>query len=218
MGGDSWGCGEWGHDTTGKYLRTHKGLEEYLENDGYIVKNTSEGASSNKNAIQRLKENLNYDLIFWFQTDPLRDYRPYTNFYETFVEYNDFKKASINNLIESYELLNSFNKQIYCIGGCSKLDTNLMKDYTNLIPLIPSIPEFLLNDYVHPEFWQSDWCYKVSLIKNIKTLEILLENKKKQWQLKDKKYLNFFGPDGEHANRHGYLEIYKFIKKTILTV
>ena len=77
IGGDSWGCGEWGY-TNGIYNVLHKGVEQYFLDDGHSVKNTSRGRSSNNDSIIRIKNELDEstDYIIWFQSDPLRDCRP----------------------------------------------------------------------------------------------------------------------------------------------
>ena len=215
IGGDSWGCGEWGFNNQNQYGILHHGLEKYLKDDGYLVTNTSSGGSSNKDSITRLKNALNFDpdIILWFQSDPLRDNRPYDNFtticntWDNLINYND------SLLIENYKSLNDIGKKIYCIGGCSKIKTNLIGEFPNLIPLIKSVPEFLYEDYKHPEIWISDWIKIIDKLDS-NVLKQLEKHKDKQDRLNQHfgKYTEYFWPDGRHPNRLGHLKIYEYFK------
>jgi len=215
IGGDSWGCGEWGNHN-GNYCVLHKGLAQYFRDDGYSVVNTSEGGSSNKESITRLKNTLDFkpDFIIWLQSDPMRDNRPYTNLHEYAPTYEKLIELHNQILESNYKKLDSFNKKIYILGGCSKINLDLIEKYKNLIPIIPSIPEFLFPDFKHPQTWISDW-----VIENLnnKLLASLLKNKNLQDELwDDPKYAYYFQPDGHHPNRYGILKVYEYIKNIIV--
>ena len=213
IGGDSCGCGEWGYNEQNQHGLLHHGLEEYLKNDGHEVINTSKGGSSNKDSINRLKNALNFDpdIILWFQSDPLRDNRPYDSFadicntWDNLINYND------SLLIENYKSLNDIGKKIYCIGGCSKIKINLVGEFSNLIPLIESVPEFLYPNYKHSEIWVSDWIIKADSL-STDVLEPLLKTKSSKDILKSKIHAKYFQPDGAHPNRYGILKVYEQIK------
>jgi len=199
IAGDSWGCGEWGKDSQNKYSVLHHGLEQYLRERGHNVDNFSKGGSSNNESIDTILSNNNvYDYVFWFQTDPLRDLRPYDVF-KNKMSYEELVEIGNNLLDTSYSRL---NKPIYCIGGCSKLNLDLMSKYANLIPLIPSIPEMLIKNFEHPAIWQSDWVRVINRQFDLKSIYKLHADKMKQDSLRDEKDL--FWPDGGHANRKGH--------------
>ena len=83
--GDSWGCGEWSLPAFGQHIQ-HTGLEFYLKEYGCNVVNKSYGGYSNDDIFHSLEEQIefSYDVIIWFQTDPLRNLRPYINNLEIF--------------------------------------------------------------------------------------------------------------------------------------
>ena len=209
ISGDSWGCGEWGY-VDGNYQILHKGLEQYLIEDGHTVTNVSRGRSSNSESIRRLIENLTNetDLIIWFQSDPLRD-NPVNNL----KSYEDIKNINYKNLQISYEVLNSIGKKIYCIGGCGRLNNTLISQYSNLIPLIESVPTFLYKDFIHPEIWISDFVWNdLYHTLNNEVLENLLKSKQIVDSLHDGTYQDYFQPDGRHPNRAGHYKIYEYVK------
>lgn len=93
--GDSWGCGEWGHlckehlvlkencgckppNIPQIYAVTHPGLEQYLRERGCFVTNISRGSGSNMESLFGAEKACwwTYDYVFWFFTDPLRDWEP----------------------------------------------------------------------------------------------------------------------------------------------
>jgi hypothetical protein len=211
IGGDSWGCGEWGYidgnHITGKYCILHSGLEFYLRTDNHTVINTSSGRSSNFDSINRLKYHLDCDIIFWFQSDPLRDCEITCKTFDEVVERNN------KILLYNYNELNSLGKKINVIGGCGKINIDMISKFTNLFPLIESVPQFLYPDFIHPDIWISDfvWDDLYNRLPN-DMLSQLLERKKIVDSFHDKKYEKYFQPDGRHPNRLGHQKIYEFIK------
>ena len=220
ISGDSWGCGEWGVDIDNKYKVMHKGIEHYLLNDGHIVENISVPGSSIADAIQNLKKNniSEYDFAIFFQTDPLRNLRPYHKIYEKFLSFNDVIKIQDEILDYSYNLLDNIGIKIYFFGGCSKIKINNIKNYNNLIPVLPAITEFLFPEYTHPLVWTSDILHRNDILKNL-NLDVLtgfFEQKRKQDMLFNKEYAHYFGTDGRHPNRLGHYRIYEYFKDNIL--
>ena len=214
IGGDSWGNGEWPQETN------HRGIWQYFEEDGHEVMIKSIPGESNKNTISHMcdfiNENYNHDFIFWFQSDPLRDLRPYDEFGTTINGYNDLLKQSEIILDKNYpELNNRTTSKIYCIGGCSKLNLELISKYNNLIPLIESATEFIIKDYQHPKLWHSDWLNVVDRF-DLETIDLLLIDKRKQDSLSQiEKYREYFWPDGYHPNRKGHKVLYDFILNSL---
>ena len=220
ISGDSWGCGEWGKDSNNKYKVLHRGLEDYLINDKHIVKNISVAGGSISDTIQNLKKNnINeYDFVIFFQTDPLRNLRPYHKIYEKFLSFNDIIKIQDEILDDSYNLLDNIGIKIYCIGGCSKINIDKIKNYNNLILVLPAITEFLLPEYNHPLVWASDIIHRDDILRklNYNVVIDISEEKRKQDMLFNKEYAHYFGTDGRHPNRLGHYRIYEYFKDNIL--
>jgi hypothetical protein len=217
ISGDSWGVGEWPQETN------HRGIWQYFEEDGHVVEMCSIPGECNKIIINHLRnvilgidnKIIDSHFIFWFQSDPLRDLRPFDEFGKTINNYDDLINKSKELLDITYTNLNLLNKKIYCIGGCSKLDLDLIVKYNNLIPLIPSLTEHIFDDFEHPKLWHSDWINHVHKL-DIDTIDMLLNEKKKQDSLNDiQKYREYFWPDGSHPNRKGHKILYEFICESL---
>lgn len=220
IAGDSWGCGEWDFrlitKTATEISISHKGTEQYFLDNGYNVVNLSSGNSSCSDSLEQLSIFFNSSesediVVVWFQTDPLRNLRPYTNFRNQIKTYNDMLVLNDQILDSTYNLLNQFNKKIVCIGGCSKLNLELINKYPNLIPLIPSVPEFLIENYTAPELWISDWFYSEHFKVDTADINKLVYISKAKENLK--RYPALFFPDGEHPNRHGHKLIFEHLIK-----
>lgn len=203
--GDSWGCGEWLYDGT-NYGVVHLGLEHYLREYGCEVNNLSEGGSGNQRIIDILQDRVNMpkpDYIFWFQTDPIRDLRPYDQ--ETFPkDVKSLMKLGETLLNDTYKELNDLGFTIHCIGGVTKLQESI-NQYPNLIPLIPSIVEMFEGPNI--DFWVSDWiqCDHLNFSDSFLTE---LENHPQHTLPRE-----WFFPDGYHPNRNAYHRIFEYILK-----
>lgn len=213
--GDSWGKGEWGWDANGNYCNTHPGLQAYLEHDGHAVTNVSRGMGSNLDAYracQKALEKDEFDVIIWFETDPLRDLKPenYHAIRYQFKTYRELLDESSKLRDRSYKDFGSLGQPIRCIGGSSKIDASMMSSYENLLPLISSITELLLDGYEHPELWASDWIFLIDRQFDIASINEFLKQKQKQDKLAT--YKNLFWPDGQHPNRHAWQLVYDHIK------
>lgn len=230
--GDSWGCGEWGNYSATEPLFpgrpsgiTHLGLEQYLIDDGHQVDNRSVGGSTNNDAILYLNESIttnNYDYVFWFQTDPFRDINSeiFNKNFKWFHNFDDLLLRQKIQLKKTYKNLNyhsiAANTVIHCMGGCSKLNVDELRNYPNLIPLIPSVIEFLIPNFTHPKIWFSgDWVLNLDDRWDLKTLDCIIAEHKKMHSLP--KHSIYFELDGGHPDRHGHKKIYEFIKRTVLT-
>lgn len=224
IAGDSWGCGEWGNYSAVEPLFsgrnhaiTHLGLEQYLIDDGHEVHNLSKGGLSNNSTVINIQDNLhhNYDYIFWFQTDPVRDILRWDQ--EKSKWFNTFDHLVLMQEIDLrrvYKNLNQLNTKIHCIGGCSKLDVDRMQDYSNLIPFIPSVIEFLIPNFRHPKIWfTGDWVLNLDEKWDLKTLDIIIHERKQMMSLP--KISKYFHLDGGHPDREGHKVIFEHIKKQL---
>lgn len=214
IGGDSWGCGEWDCKATTPEP-SHPGLEQYLSDDNFEVINVSIAGGSNQESIAQLKIEFDqglFDHVIWFQTDPIRNFRPYHDFNQVFVSYQKLLEESARVLESSYDLLNKFGVPLLCIGGCSKL-CGTIQNYDNLIPAVPSMIELLHPYYTAPEVWISDWNSCLDRTTNIDLLDDLARSNKLQWELR---HLSFFKKDPRHPDRHGHRVLYEFLRKNFI--
>jgi len=217
IGGDSWGVREWSD-----LEEIHRGMWQYFVEDGHEVSMSAIPGECNYITTNHLKNVVSqpfikYDYIFWFQSDPLRDLRPYDDFGKSLKTYEDLIVKSNELLDKTYNFLNLIGKKIYCIGGCSKLNMELIKKYNNLHPLIESVTEFILPGYQHPKLWHSDWINVVDKL-DMDSIDFLLEDKMKQDSLADtniKEHREYFWPDGGHPNRKGHKVLYDFINNSL---
>lgn len=221
--GDSWGCGEWGNykGTTPIFSGrkkgiSHLGFEQYLLDDGHEVSNLSIGGINNLYVINHvIKPQLDkhWDYIFWFQSDPLRDTKFLDLNFKWFDTFEDLLEIQNEFLNISYKELNSLNIPIYCLGGCSKINLELIKVYKNLIPIIPSITEFLIPGYSHPLIWFSgDWYKKINELWSLETIEHLLSQRKIMDNLRLSPY---FQVDTGHPDRYGHKKIFEYVKEKL---
>jgi len=207
IAGGSWGCGEL-TQIRGKHVVTHLGIEQYFKDAGHTVTNMSRRGGSNKQAVNDIKEQFkNFEIILWFQTDPIRDLRPYRDVSFSFDKIIAQQKELINN---TYYELNNIGKTIYCIGSSTELDIELIEQYNKLIPLIRSITALLAPTYNHPKVWLSEWINYLTK-KNISynDLDKYVSEKKLQDDLYN--YKDLFWPDGVHPNRYGHKILFDYI-------
>lgn len=210
--GDSYGLGEWSFDSI---KPVHSGLQFYLEEVGYKVKNISMPGGSNIQAVNALsEEKLNdYLYIFWFQTDPLRCLR---NFYKTsqFQQINSVSlmhEKSKELLFESYLALDKFKTPIHCIGGCYPL-IEVINKYHNLKSCIRSVVELCYPSLTHI-MWFSDWIDFIP--KDFVDLDKLVEIKKKHDILYTEYVYEYFYPYTGHPNRKGHKLIFDTLNQQL---
>lgn len=217
--GDSWSKGEW--DIVNKqHTVTHTGVNHYFSNDGHSVTNLHD--FSNIRSIEKLEKYLETnspDVIFYFFTDPFRDFTDPKNtanfgdIYKKLTSIKEFKelhKLLINNTLVRLENL---NKKIYVLGGSQRLQR---KKYKNIEILLESVSEFVCPDYKHPDFWDSGWSSYIDFKHLDREFFYFIEEQHKlQWKMADDQYADFFRPDGLHPNRHGHYKLYEFLKENI---
>ena len=204
IAGDSWSCGEWSSDDP--YRVTHRGLEHYLTEYGCNVINLSKAGGSNKDMVSVLVATLPIykpHFVFWFQTDPMRDLRPYKQ--KTFpTSSKSLLDVSGQLLSNAYAELDSIGIKIHCMGGTTKLHHSI-ESYNNLIPFIPSIIEKFGGPDI--DFWISDWINSPNIRLSddfLSELEVHPQHiLPKEW----------FFPDGFHPNREAHYKIFEVILK-----
>jgi len=226
IAGDSWSQGEWGENSEREYVVLHRGLTEYLQNDGHTVTNIGQGGGDNYSQVVLIREQPNiYDRIIWFQSDPLRERwnkcRAKSNlFYKGIDSIEDFLTLEKTLLDQAYKELNETNKRIHCLGGCFPINLESIKKYNNLIPVIEYLPTWLIPDQVFPRCINQMWSVKEVTSRNENFLKFLADDsfnhrnyltayKNKSSPMIEK----YFRPDGLHMNRHGHLKIYDYMKE-----
>ena len=229
IAGDSWACGEWK-----EYEVQHRGLAQFLEDDGHTVINIGRGGNSNWKAYQDLKILLSNPFfsktkkVFLFQTEWIRDFC-YMSDYDNHNKYYEFPKEINQTIIENHiynwyhrlsELAQEHNVKIQLIGGAS--DTfwfeKFESEYPGLNVACQSLTNLILNnlDRVSTPVLSIKTPEKLlTLSKQQKqNLEYMLNSsdlgskRNKQW----KSNPQWFYPDGVHPNRQGHQKLFKYLK------
>jgi len=220
IGGDSWGTGELPD-------LTHLGLEQYFREDGYTVFNSSTRGASNQDSIGLLLESLKLnfktnDLVFWIQTDPIRNLRPYSDLPTKLDQAGSLRCLMTELLSKDYDRLHSvarrFDTKVYMIGGLTSVDVELITDRVRLYNLITNWVELLVgNQYTDINWTNFSICnsdYTVKDFGNSLSPELVdelyeFDQNKRVFQHQ------LFHPDGFHPNRMGHRVLYNYIKESL---
>ena len=216
--GDSWGCGEWNEHLhiflkNKKYTHKnlHKGLEQYLSNSGYRVKNYSIPAGSNLESVEKIKKHYkNFDTIIWIVTEPSRDFMLYNNFLKKKKRiFKKIKKTCFLNQCKeiTFKHFRNISKlcknKIIVVGGLHRinLQKTTFQNSLNWLDLLcgKKLPTYYINDY-HPGMVKNK--FEQIKVKNI--YNFILDHGKK-----------LFNPDGVHPNRIGHYILYKKIENIL---
>ena len=223
ISGDSWGVGEWKPAEPYSKGSGQYDLHRALLFFNHVVGDISQPGDDNPRTISKLKNYLkccstNFDYIIWFQSNPLRrlEFIDVIKSSKDFsLDYNFFIETSNRYLDEDYANLNSIGQRIYCIGGLSKLNTTLMSKYSNLVPLLESVPEFLYPDKSHPELCVGDWMLHLDRQVKLDDLEKINQEHKKMMSWSTEEYSKFFNIGDSHPNREAYKLLAVFIMDNI---
>jgi hypothetical protein len=236
IAGDSWGCGEWKFHKGNYYPELlHKGLEQYLVDDGHNVINVSKGGISNLDIINRMQKwagryrDVAIDKVFVFQTEFSRDFkhREYISAYDV----DDWNISTVDELISIWierfyhrlsEFAQSKNCKVYLLGGVA--DTmwfdNMENDYPGCSIACQSVTSLLISNnsrVSQPVFsWlTSDDELLVSRLKQSTDIAKLLDqiNLGVEREATLAEHPKLFFPDGRHPNRHGYKILFNFLKE-----
>lgn len=220
INGDSWGCGEWDSTITVDPARpglAHFGIEHHFQEKGYSVKNLSMGGSHNIASCQRFEQEdlAQYDYIFCFQTDHIRHLN------REFLTSNGKEKVTWEKLMEHqrrhfnefYQRLNSYNKTIYLLGGVNKIQLDIVEKYPNIVPIIPSVTEFITPNFgSHNDLWWGQWILSIPYIDyDLDCLEKIVQNKESSEFTMHSDFKKYYWPDGKHPNRLGHWKIFDYL-------
>jgi hypothetical protein len=228
INGDSWGCGEWGTPDEENIVKNqnlpglgHLGIEHYFREKGYSVKNISVGGTNNMDICDRFdQEDLTqYNYIFCFQTDHIR----YLN--TRLLTNNGTEKVTWEKLIEHqrlhfdefYQRLNSYNKTIYLLGGVNKIQLDIVGKYPNIVPIIPSVVEFITPHFgSHNDLWWGQWTLSIPYVDyNLDCLERIVQNKESSEFTMHSDFKYYYWPDLKHPNRRGHKVIFNYLCKQL---
>ena len=220
IGGDSWGTGE-------QPDLTHLGLEQYFRESGYTVFNLSKRGAGNRDSINLLLENLkiNYqpgDYIFWIQSDPIRNLRPYDRLPEQLDSAGSLQNLIDQLLTKDYDQLQMlgrrFNSTVHLIGGLSSIKESLVTERPRLNSLVVSWVKLLVGDHYPTVDWS-----KFSICNSDYTIKDFGNNPEPSlvdelYELDQNKRVfqhALFRPDRSHPNREGHKILYNYIKERL---
>jgi len=201
-------------------------IADHLISLGNEVTNITCPGQSNSFVINNLKSQLlskTFDKIVYVQTEPLRDNKyakSNTGWQDLGIKWFDdhLHLLSIQQdiLDKTYKTLNDIDLPIYLVGGCSKVDTELLSKYSNLTCILPSIPEFLSPGYTHPTiFGMSQWHKRIDDRWDLDTIDYILD------QIKSTEWLHgncsYFFNDPWHPDILGYRIVAEHISKYFKT-
>lgn len=206
--GDSWGCGVWDFNEQGDYLVVHKGFQHFLEEAGFKVSNYSRAGQGLETYFSEPVGNE--DVIIVFLTDPLRDIdtSPFSS-YSELVTINKLLQQMFYKRIRS-KILTQITVPIIILGGCSKVQVDIMNKIVGLICEVPSILEFFYPKFKHPQIWFSDWLEDLDKRFSLEDLDLFIADKKAQDSIMDGPFTEFTVPDGRHPNLEGCKKLADF--------
>ena len=114
---------------------------------------------------------------------------------------------------EFYQRLNSYGKTIYLLGGVNKIPLDMVKKYPNIVPIMPSVVEFITPHLgEHNDLWWGQWILGIPYLDyNIDCLERIVNNKERIDYIVDPDFKKYYWPDGKHPNRLGHKVIFDYL-------
>lgn len=245
--GDSWSQGEieQGPSKEISHVIVHKGLEQYLLDEGHKVINKGKLGGSNWEAYWAVRssyfdESHNgyptpigepIDYILWFLTDPLRDWDKEVYIKEV-NEIKSIKKFFTDKIDFMFNKMSELSAEIklpiYVIGGWIPVPDSVSL-YNNLQTLIPDVHKLLLPDsnlpVTHCAFHLYEYASDLSLISNNLTSNELNNLKQEIVDLINelnysdrlrRSHKDLFYPDWYHPNRAGHYKIFETVQSLLL--
>lgn len=235
--GDSWGCGEWDKDCS---WNPHRGLEQFLLEDGHSVVNLSNQGISNHDIYQRIEHYFKrhtshtIDSIIVFQTEYNRDYK-HSQGWEGVLDADDWNEIiepediAMRWISRFYRNLSEISQRVGCqvfiIGGHS--DTLWLDNMAEHYPGCEIVCQSMTNLILKGEHRISQPVLSFyeqrteQLVQRIKSKLDSADRLEKLVALIDQGYQRemllrenpaYFYPDGIHPNRQGIRILYDFLK------
>ena len=218
IGGDSWGCGEWYYFDPGRgethitHNIIHLGLEQFLLDAGHTVTNSSKASGGNVQIYEKILMSEEHDIYIIFQTEFMRD----NDEWHTLSTWENIITRNKELQTTFYKNLGSLApKKIYLLGGMEKIYKDQITQYSNLVTLIESIPEWLTNgDYISTKLDGLPGLPRNLMLPRDVDLSVLDKLIEFNDYWKDNITMNqqYFQPDGEHPNKSGHYRIYQELK------
>lgn len=239
MVGDSWTQGEFEAYNHGaqSHVVVHRGLSQYLMDDGHRVHNRGIPASSNSESYWQTYAAFNLpteathypkpiedpiDYVIWFTSDPLRDIQQ-DEYTRRLKETGSIRQVMIDVTERWYEQFNNLSDTIglpiYLIGGWTPVWEGIAK-YKNLQSLIPCVHNLLVPGsdisfthaamHLYPHVRESGWFSDAVKQEIIELVD--------EWAYSEdvrKAHPELFFPDWEHPNRLGHYKIYETVKEKL---
>ena len=161
--GDSWSVGCW-HEQDNRNQVYHRGISQYLEDQGHTVEMMGRGGSHNVTQLLQLQSyiDLDYDLYIWLWTDCLREYDWYQTHQQGIHNIYDIHR---NTELYVQSEIERFKPDIWdrmvMIGGNAPLMTEWpcthMRSWCEEMGYIPSGQD---HPTVDPVNWRDfvNWC------------------------------------------------------------
>ncbi len=212
IAGDSWAMGEW--PVKQEDGIQHKGLEQYLLDDGHDVVNISEAGDTLTAILHCLKlQQTKYDYVFVFLVEPFAEMQN-EFFWDKKLKYEDYytrHKTKLTSFVKSIDTLNL--GPIKLIGGSAKCLPEYITD-TSIEIAIPSVIELLIPGLRQ---YEMNFQYHYHLLDTSNVDQITIDKILEQAEKWDRIYKNpIMHPDGEHPNREGHYKIYQVLKSLYL--
>ncbi len=212
--GDSWGRGCW--TPQGKLY--HKGLEQFLHDDGHKVLNISRPGTDLVTITTRL-QNFLIDLEdppLWFTEPVTKIFVLQTEWHRHLSTIKD-KDVEPNVIASFYGTLSyiaeKFNVPVNVIGGCS--DTIWFDDFGKFYPGVNIVCQSFTNLLINDNHRTDEPVYSVKFPKDF-ILDYELMIKAEQGQKREQVWNDnpqWFFPDGIHPNHLAFEVLYAHLKK-----
>ena len=246
VAGSSWARGEW---APGEPRVQHEGIKQYFADAGYSVVDSSQARSYHSRVINHLDDKLaaHYkegDIVLFILADPLLDLIMPELAGLKLKRDGDAKNlplftqavadaGGLINLIRQQQdaiysqldaVAKKYRTQIHCIGGTYNANTNILSQYTNLLPTVVGWIYLLAGHFRehpgtnNPEFgitytWGINYInldtYTPEFAKQVREeFETIADTTGIMKEL-------IFHPDGLHPNREGHKILFDYIVKEL---
>jgi lysophospholipase L1-like esterase len=246
IAGSSWARGEWAQNNP---VVQHDGIKQYFADVGYTVIDASQARSYHSRVINRLDRKLGLyytpgDIVIFIMADPLLDLimpelaglrikRTLNHKNLPLLTESVKQRGGLISLIryqqhQIYHQLNEvakkYDAQVCCIGGTYNVNTNLLVNYSNLLPTVVSWIHLLAGHYDEhpgtdsPEFGIT-YTWGLNYI-NLDTYNTFFADQIRQEfdTISDTTGIMkelIFHPDGLHPNRKGHKILFDYLVKEL---
>lgn len=248
IAGDSWGCGEWAagfppglarrfHGVVPKvpFAITHRGLQQFLQEDGHQVVNICQAGGSNALTLQELNLYLDSAVnprpqrVLVFQTEYDRDLLLLDETLFVGFPENNIQDLSQRMISQFYQALaqvsRRFQVSIDIIGGCADtLPADQVSDrYPGCRVICQSMTNLMISDDHHIARPVLSWYKQTAsreLVRHMKSrctsdqdLESLVQDLDAGMQREITLFQSpqWFYPNDVHPNRYAHHKLYRFI-------